>query len=276
MAYDGTATALTGQPGGTAAATTQTGTGDGQGQPAATAKTTTTSGTGAASGEEDTFFDPKDLPPELMPAYKGMQKAFSKKMEAVSQNRQKVESYDRFMKDPLTEIQAMASRMGYKLTRADAAAIAENATGGNGKDWEPQTWGEVMQRAKEEVLKELSPVFNELQSIKKSNLERMLDDSAPDWREHEEEMVALLKEHPTLAKDPVKLYRLALPPEILETRATQAALKKLQQKTDASKVGGTSTTKQAPPQMPSGSVSFNEAVEFAKRKLAEQGIRGPS
>lgn len=272
MADEGTG-ALTGEPAGTATATIPQGTGDGEGQPTATDQTTTTSGTGPASGE-DTFFDPKELDPSLMPAYKNMQKAFGKKMEEIKTHRQKIEAYDSFSKDPIGQVQAMASRLGYKLSRADAAAVADTAAP-SGEGWEPKTWGEVMARAKEEVMKELSPVFNELQTIKKSNLEKMLDDSAPDWREHEEAMVSLLQEHPTLAKDPVKLYRLALPPEILESRAAQAALKKLQSKAEGSKVGGTSTTKQTTP-MPTGVVTFQEAVEIAKRQLAEKGIRGPS
>ena len=277
MADEGTAAAPSGEPAGTTAApvTTPAGTTDGQGQPSATAQTTTPQGTGAASGE-DTFFDPKELTPELMPAYKSMQKAFSKKMEAIKASREKIDAYDNFSKDPIGQIQAMAQRMGYRLSRAEAAAAVNDATDGDGSGkWEPQTWDEVMSKAKDEVMRELSPMFSELQNIKKSNLEKILDDSAPDWREHEDEMVALLKEHPTLAKDPVKLYRLALPPEVLETRATQAALKKLQAKADSSRVGGTSTTKAAATTAPDGPVSFNEAVKIAKQQLAEKGMRAP-
>lgn len=274
MADAGTTAAPAGQPDGTPQGTTPAGTASGEGQPQATSTTTKPSGTADASGE-DTFFDPKDLDPALMPAYKNMQKAFSKKTEALKEHRQKIEAYDQFAKDPLGTIQTYASRLGYKLTQAEAQAVADGAAAQASGDWQPQTWGEVMAKAKEEVLKELSPVFNELQTMKKSNIEKLLDENAPDWREHEEEMISLLRAHPTLASDPVKLYRLALPPEVLETRATQAALKKLQAKTDASKVGGTSTTKTTP-QVPDKAMSFNDAVEYAKRQLAEQGIKGPS
>ncbi len=273
MANEGTTAAPVGQPEGTPQGTTPTGTTSGEGQPSATATTTTPQGTTAASGE-DTFFDPKDLAPELMPAYKNMQKAFSKKMEGVKEHRQKIEAYDQFSKDPLGQIQAMASRMGYKLTRAEAQAVADNTTGGDG-DFQPQTWGDVFSKAKEEIMKDLSPVISEFQTMKKNTMEKLLDDNAPDWREHEEEMITLLREHPTLARDPVKLYRLALPPEVLETRATQAALKKLQDKTNSSKIGGTSTTKQSAPALPD-KMSFNDAVAYAKQKLAEQGIKGPT
>jgi hypothetical protein len=275
MADEGTTTVQDGQPTGTAApaTTTQPGPAGGDGQPSATAATTTTSGTPAASGE-DTFFDPKDLDPALVPAYKNMQRTFGKKMEEIKAHRQKIDAYDNFQKDPIGQIQAMASRMGYKLTRAEAAAAAD-AAGGEGKPatWQPQTWDEVMEKATAKVMEKLSPVFTELQSIKKSSLEKLLDESAPDWRQYEDEMTSLLTEHPTLAKDPVKLYRLALPPEILETRATQAALKKLQAKTDSSKVQGASTTKASTTAIPDKAVSFNEAVNIARQQLAEKGIK---
>lgn len=275
MADEETNAAVTGQPEGTPdAGTTTKGTEGAKGKSSATAQTTAPQGTDAASGE-DTFFDPKELDPSLMPAYKNMQRSYGKKMEEIKAQRQKVEAYDAFSKDPIGQIQAMASRLGYKLTRADAAAVADAATQ-SGEQWAPQTWGEVMARAKEEVLREISPMLTEIQTLKKSNIEKMLDDAAPDWREHEDEMVKLLGEHPTLAKDPVKLYRMALPPELLETRATQAALKKLQSKADAAKVGGTSTTKSPATVVPDKAVSFNEAVEIAKRQLAEKGLRPPT
>lgn len=273
MADEGTTTA-TGQPDATAPVATANGTDSGAGQPEATAATTQSSGTQAASGE-DTFFDPKDLDPELVPAYKNMQKAFGKKMEEIKGHRQKIDAFDQFQKDPLTTIQTIASRMGYSLTRADTAAIASGSQPPSQTSWEPQTWDEVMARAKEEVLKELNPVFSELQAVKKSNMEKMLDDAAPDWREYEDAMVGNLKKHPSLANDPVMLYRMSVPSDVLETRATQAALKKLQAKADSSKVGGTSTTKPTIGALPNKSVSFSEAVEIAKRNLADRGIRAP-
>jgi hypothetical protein len=52
--------------------------------------------------KEDTFFDPKQVPEELLPAYKGMQAAFTKKTQEIAQARKeaegfktKAESYDK-------------------------------------------------------------------------------------------------------------------------------------------------------------------------------------
>lgn len=245
----------------------------GEGQPETTAQTTKPSGTEAASGEaEDTFFDPKDLPPELMPAYKQMQKAFSKKTEIIKANKKKIDAYDQFSKDPVTQLQTMASQMGFRLTRAEAAAAVKDGEGTT-SEFQPQTWDDVFKKVTDVIMERLSPVLSDVQATKKMNVEKLLDDSCPDWRQYEDEMTVLLQDHPTLAKDPVKLYRLALPPEVLETRATQAALKKLQGKVDASKVGGTSTTKGTETSLPDKPVSFNEAVEIAKKSLAEQGLK---
>ncbi|MHB8123097.1 MAG: hypothetical protein ACYDG4_13185 [Desulfuromonadaceae bacterium] len=283
MAEDATGTVSTdtGKPASSdlnARGASDAGTGTADGQPGATEQTTQSSGTAAATGEEDTFFDPKDLDPALTPAYKQMQKAFTKKMEAIKKDRSKIEAYDSFSKDPVTQLQTMASRMGYKLTRAEAAAAVaeEGTTAANGDgEWQPKSWNEVFAKATDVIMEKLNPVLADVQATKKMNVEKLLDDSCPDWRQYEDEMTALLTDHPTLAKDPVKLYRLALPPEVLETRATQAALKKLQGKVDASKVSGTSTTKASEVQLPDKPVSFNEAVKAARESLAAQGMRAP-
>jgi hypothetical protein len=258
--------------------TTPAGTDNGAGgQPGATEQTTQSSGTVTVKAEEESFFDPKDLTPELMPAYKNMQKAFGKKMEEIKANKKKIDAYDQFSKDPVTQLQTMASQMGYKLTRAEAAAAVEAGDGkaASAGEWQPQTWNDVFEKATEVIMQKLNPVLADVQATKKMNVEKLLDDSCPDWRQYEDEMTSLLADHPTLAKDPVKLYRLALPTEVLETRATQAALKKLQGKVDASKVGGTSTAKASDVSLPDKPVSFNEAVEAAKKSLAAQGMRAP-
>lgn len=245
------------------------------GQPQATQQTTVT---GTAT-DEDTFFDPKELDPALIPAYKSMQKAWSKKTEALKAQRQKIDAYDTYMKDPVWFIQRQAAQMGYKVSRAEVEDSFQNTNQAPAGQWEPQTWNEVLMRAEENVMKRLSPaltaVDGELQNLKRSSIEKILDESAPDWRQYEDEMLQNLKDHPSLAKDPVKLYRISLPPEIMETRAMQAALRKLQQKAESAKVGGTSTTKQTTAQMPDRHMTFNEAVEHAKTQLAEQGLKAP-
>lgn len=238
---------------------------------------TPTGGPTQAAADEDSFFDPRDLDPSLVPAYKQMQKAFSKKMEAIKSSRQKIEAYDNFQKDPIATVQQLASQMGYRLTRAEAAEMAgQQAQQGT----EPQTWDEVYsnaeKRARAAIMKELEPIIGQVAEVRRGNIERLLDDSCPDWRQYEDEMMATLKEHPSLVKDPAKLYQLSVPAEVRETQAYQRALKKLQGKTEAAKVAGTSTTKPQLTPIGNKSLSFSDAVAAAKAHLAEQGLRGPA
>lgn len=240
---------------------------------------------GTKEGTEQSFFDPRSLDPQLMPAYKEMQKAFSKKTQEISKDRQKIEAYDAFSKDPMGQLQSMASRMGMKLEPAAQNQGGQQVPGLDiPPDWSPNSWGEVFSKflpslaaeAERRAIEKLRPIIGEVQEIKKNNIEKLLDDSCPDWRQYEDEMKQMVMDHPTLVKDPVKLYKMALPPEVLESRATQQALKKLEAKVKSSNTGGTSTTsKHQAEGIPDKKMSFQESVEFAKAKLAKEGLRPP-
>ena len=129
-------------------------------------------------------------------------------------------------------------------------------------------------RAVEKVLEKLSPFLGEVQTMKKTAVETQLNEIDPMWREHEEAMVQNLTDHPTLSKDPAKLYRISVPPEVLESRAVQKALKRMEQKGKSSKMQGSSTTTRQPKtSLGEKPVTFQEAVEQAKATLAEQGIK---
>ena len=229
---------------------------------------------GTQQTSEETFFNPQDLEgkPELQTAYKDMQRAFGKKMEGIKASQKKIDAFDAFYQDPLTQIQQMASQMGYQLTRGEAAKVAKEGEATQ----EPQTWDEVYKtaedRAYNRIKEELGPMFKEVKELKESNLEKFMDDNFTDWRTYEDKMMANLKSHPSLVSDPGALYRMSVPPEVLESRATQTALKKLQSKAEGSKTSGGSTTKAKPMDEPDKPLSFQEAVEFAKKKLASEGI----
>ena len=259
-----------GQPDEGSLGTTQPGTGGTEGQSVDGQSGTTD--TGSLQSPEDTFFDPASIAdkPELMAAYKQMQRDYGKKMEGIKTNQTKIQAYDAFNTDPVGTLQQYAKQLGFTLSRAEATQQLQ--TGG-----EPQTWDEVYQTAEERayarIRKDLDPILGQFQDLRKNNMERLLDDNAPDWRQYEDVMTDNLRAHPTLANDPVTLYRLSVPPEVLESRATQAALRKLQTKTNGSRTSGVSTTKPTSAgDEPDGPVSFNEAVRLAKEKLARDGI----
>lgn len=221
---------------------------------------------------DDSFFDPTQVPDELKPAYKQMQAAFTKKTQAIKDQAKKIEAYDTFARDPVGAIQQLAASYGLNVTREQAAAAAAQATN---DDSGPQTWEDVYkeatQRAEKNLLERLGPIIKEVQETKKTQIERMLDESCPDWRQYEDDMRDLVQKHPTLVNDPVRLYRLAVPPEVLESRATQAALKKMQTKAEHNQVSGGSTTTKIPNSVPKAK-SFEEAVRIARANLAAQGI----
>jgi len=227
----------------------------------------------------EAIFDPvefdritKSLPPELQTQATALRKSlqgdYTKKTQELAKNRQKIEAYDAFYKDPASQLQQMAQQLGYRLTRAEAEAAAEQS------EWEPKSWDEVTQKIQEGVLKQLNPLFSEFQNMKKSAIENQLTELDPTWRQYEGKMVESLRTHPSLAKDPALLYRISVPPEVLESRATQRALQRFEEKTQAGKMSAGSTTTKTPKTgLPDSPVSFADAVKAAKALLEEQGIR---
>jgi hypothetical protein len=206
-----------------------------------------------------------------------MQGAFTRKMQDLAKHREKIQAYDAFMADPVGQMQQLASRYGLSLTRAEARAAVEQQAGI--QQWVPQTWDEVLdkaeQRAEERVLQKLSPLLGEVKNLKKSQIEAMLDSSVPEWREYEEQMSAVLREHPTLVNSPELLARAVIPQEVQEGRAMAAALKKLEGKAQAARVSGGSQTSREPSEAPTGSMTFDQAVAFARRQLEKKGMKAP-
>lgn len=261
------------------------------GQPAAGTETTTppgttgdvtqqqtTGNTGTANAEE-TFFDPRSIEgkPELVSAYKEMQRAFTEKTSAIASQREKIDAYDKFAQNPLDTIKALASQYG--LTIQQAAAVAASAGTTEAQQFQPNNWDDVFNRAKEitkqAVLKDLQPVFNEIRETKKTIIEKQLDESCPDWKVYEDQMKDTLSKHPSLVQDPVLLYEMSLPKNVREARAYQQALKKLEGKTRGAQVSAGSNTNKSAPNGSNGKMTFAESVQFAKAKLAEQGIHEP-
>lgn len=229
---------------------------------------------------EPTFFDPNQIPEELKPAYKQMQSAFTKKMQSLSGDRQKIEAYDNFMSDPIGQMQVVARQYGYSLTRAEAAAAINQNQQAQGQQWEPQSWDEVIARTKEEtrqeILRELQPLIGNVQKQTASNIERQLSEIDPNWSAYQDEMRANLQQFPGLVNDVGKLYKISVPDDVLHSRAVQEALTKFHSKTEQAKVGGSSKTSRSEPATPdltkmkSGD-AFNAAVEMARKMISKGG-----
>ena len=230
-----------------------------------TSEQTTSSGT-EQSGES--FFDYESIkgtPNEA--AYKEMQRAFSKKTEGLKDGADKIRQYDQYMANPVESIKAFAAQNGYQLVQG-------KPDGQNGETQKFENWGEVMTEAKRQVMEELQPMFGEMQNMKKQGVEQGLDNNHPDWRTYEDDMMATLKEHPTLVNDTDMLYRMSVPAEVLAARANKAALAKIQGTNESGKIQGHSTTTQQTTKSPKID-TFDDAVKFARSELQRRGIAAP-
>ena len=217
-----------------------------------------------SSGSEESFFDPSSLSPELLPAYKQMQGHFTKRMQAIKADQTKLDAYRSFEQNPVGTIRQLAQQYGITIAEATEAAKQE---------FSPNDWGDVTEHVKKSVLETLQPIFADLQSVKQNSIEQQLDATMPEWRDHEELMTQLLSEHPTLANDPVRLARMAIPESVQQSKAMQAAMRKLEAKAKQSAATkGTEVTQGADTSKPPKNPTFQQAVDWARKKVAaEQG-----
>jgi len=269
---------------------------DGQASPAPETTSTTGTQTSTAAPEsvstsqptsspapaqtDELIYDPELIrgKPELEALAKQLQASYTKKSQEIAQHRQKIQAFDDFASNPAQALQQLATQFGYTLTRAQAQQMVNEQK--QQQQFEPQSWDDVINKAKaesrQEVLKELEPFLNNVKETRKGQLEKLLDDNCPDWRVYEDDMMKTLKNHPTLVNDPEKLYRMSVPASVLESRATQAALRKLQTKVESSQLSSGSSTNQTADSKPKGKMTFNQSVEYAKAKLAASGIKPPN
>lgn len=223
-------------------------------------------------------FDISSLSEEGRAAYEALNKqfksAYTKKLEAVKKDREKIDAYNNFMSNPEQSLKTAAQQYGYKMVPMNQPAQAQANGADEYEGWQPNTWGEVEnkffpkfeQKIMQKIMGQLSPVFENLQNITSSNIERQLNDIDPDWKLYEDEMTTNLKMHPTLARDVGKLYRLSVPEDVLKNKYTQAALKKFEEKAKSAKVSSKSSVSASAAPI-NKKLSFTEAVEEAKRRL---------
>jgi DNA polymerase III alpha subunit (gram-positive type) len=212
-----------------------------------------------AEAVEESFFDYNEIKgnPQLEAAYKQMQAAFTQKQQGLSGGADKIAAYDRFMQNPVSEIQALAQQYGLQI---------QGAQDQQQQQFDPKSWDDVMQHMRQQVIQDLQPMISEVQSVKKQNIETHFDNNFPDWRQYEDDMKRNLQAHPSLAGDPDMLYRMSVPQKVWESRATQAAMKKLSAQSSSAQVSGGGTTNRQPKSIEKAR-SFNEAFEMAKQQM---------
>ena len=223
--------------------------------------------TNTGTAPEDTFFDPSSLgdDPNLNAAYKQMQGAWTKRMQEASALQKRYEGrdddlvlVDQFKKDPVSVIKHMAGQYGLN--------IAEQS-----QEFNPQNWNDVIKtaedRAYQRLRQEMGPVMQDLHNVKKQSIESYMDGKYPDWRHYESKMTQLVTAHPSLASDPDLIYKMAVPDDIIQKRANQAALNKLKGQAESAQMTGKTTTSRTP-LSPKMAGSFHEAYLMAKEEQA--------
>lgn len=254
------------------AETTAPAPGGDEGQSTTPVQTTDSGPDTGAQGES--FFDPKSIEhsPELMQAYKQMQGNFSKHMQKVRADQQKIDAYEAAMADPAGTARMLAQQYG--LTVLDGQPQAQGDA-----EFSPKNWDDVVSHIRSQVEQDMrqqyEPLLGEVKNLKQQNIEQYLDGNYVDWRTYENEMIDTLRKHPSMANDPDTLYRMSVPQSVIEARATERALKKLKAGTDAGAVPGAAKATQVTSDKPTGKLSFNEAVEYAKASLRKKGISAP-
>lgn len=234
---------------------------------------------------EDTFFDPNAVPEELKPAYKQMQSAFTKKLQGVKDQRQKIEAYDAFNRDPLNTLRQIANQYGMTIQDGRTAQPQGQAPNqGNpleSPDYQPQTWGQLAQDMtgiiSRQIMQQLNPViaplYQNVEQITSNHIENQLDAIDGNWRIYEDEIKQNMREHPTLIKSPGginKLYRISIPDDVQTSRTVQDVVKKFGDKAQAAKVGSKSQAHTS--NTPSKKInSFADAVALAKQQLNSTG-----
>ena len=232
---------------------------------------------GPGDGGEESFFDPKDVigtPNEA--AYKSMQGEFTKRLNTFNEGKGKMDAYDAFMANPELSMQQLAQQYGWSLIKGQPGA-QENS--GEGPEFKPNNWQEVedhfFARFQDRFRQENEPLVNEVKNLKQQNVRTLLDRDYPDWETYQGEMSQNLQKYPNMVNDVDTLYRMSVPTKVLEQRAFKAAMAKIEGKTGHTEVGDNKTTSIPTTDKPTGPLSFEESVAYARKKVRAQGLAPP-
>ena len=143
------------------------------------------------------FMNPNEVPPELKEAFKRMQRSFTKAMQKLAGEREKVELAEKILENPDKAIEIIAEATGRKLNEQRDEYVDD------------ETANYVKNIAVEAIKPLLNQLGSEVAQLKVSLVQTYLDNQYPDWYLYENEMAELLQKHPSLGNDLDKLYLLA-------------------------------------------------------------------
>jgi hypothetical protein len=234
------------------------------------------------SREEPTFY-PEDLPddPAIQAAYSQMRGAWTRAMQSVSKDRQKIEAFDAFERSPVETLRQLVTQYGYALVPSPGAGdppyqgnLQAAPQGQPDEEWQPQSWQELLDRAEKQaeqrVLQRLNPILSRVQQQQAQSVEHQLDEIDPLWRTYEPEMRKNLERAPHLGDDISLLYEVSVPMEVRKARYTKEAVQRLQKQANAAQPEGKSQKSRSQP-APKAAGSFSEAVQQAREEGRRAG-----
>lgn len=203
--------------------------------------------------KEQSFMNPNELPKELLPSFKAMQRSFTRAMQRISSDRDKIAMYDQLMTDPQRAVEMLAQKVGVQIQKP-----VNQETGSEVGDSETTRW------IRQIVQETLKPVVAELKGdqarVKSQSAIAYLEKTYPDWYLYEDIMAELVNKHPSLRDDLDNLYTLSKSGADKAITMKRAVTKTKQVITQTSKGRGGVV-------IPVRATTVQEAFEIAKKQL---------
>jgi len=236
--------------------------------------------------EQVRFLTLDDVPEEHRPYVESLLKdrerqmmaAYTRKTQDVAKEKQKIDAYNMFEKNPEGTIRQIAQQMGFDVIPRGQQPVASQPGMVDTANWEPQTWDEVLVKAKEqakeslmaEIRPLLEPLYANLQQVKSQGLENQLSQIDENWRIYEDEIKSNMEFiKPDLLKTAEgikKLYRMSVPDDVFTSKATQTAIHQYEKKVKAAQIESKSKVNNTTPSI--GKInSYDDAVKAAKKAL---------
>jgi hypothetical protein len=207
------------------------------------------------------IYDINALPEELQPLAKKLQASFTKKMQKLSGERQKIEVYDQFAADPVGTMKRLAKSYGYDLKELGASDISSKSEDETVEQW-------LEKRLEDKLSRVLQPYAEKLGKIEESTFKTYLDTFYPDWYDYEDQMVDLLRKHPTLRNDIDTLYQLATIDKV-ESKTIKETIESFKKKkdniVDANKQSTANVNLEPSTER---RMSLKEAMQLAKKQIS--------
>lgn len=205
------------------------------------------------STEEQSFMNPNELPKELLPAFKAMQKSFTRAMQRVSSEKDKIAMYDAIMTDPQRAIGQLAAKAGVQIQQP-----VNQQTGEDVSETETTKW--IKKIVQDTLAPTLDGMRKEQANVKAQGAIAYLNEAHPDWYLYEDIMAELVRKHPSLKDDLDNLYVLS------KTGADKANLIK-KSASKSTKVITQSSKGRGGVVVPEKAKTVHEAFEIAKKQL---------